>query len=107
VVALDLAVHANGSVALKAEEFEFDAGVDKAVADDFGFVCKFCPFVLMHKSVVVVRLIARDTKVGIFRLAIFPGDVVLAEFAGYFLRIGRLTSLSSLYFDSLMVKWTI
>jgi hypothetical protein len=38
VVALDFAVDADGTVALETEEFEFDAGVDETVADDFGFV---------------------------------------------------------------------
>ena len=107
VVAFDFAVYADGAVALEAEEFQLDAGVDNAVADDLGFVGQLGALVLVDEAVVVVRLVAADTEVGVFGLAVLASDVVLAELAGDFLdRRGR-TSLSSRYLDSLMVKWTM
>lgn len=81
--------------------------MNETVANDLRFFRELSPFVFMLETVVVMTLVTRNAEVGIFGLAIFPGNVVFTKFAGYFLRDWMVTSLSSLYLVSLMVNWTI
>jgi hypothetical protein len=62
---------------------------------------------LVHQLILVMGLVARNAEIGIFGLAVFSGDVVLTQLAGYFLSGMGSTSLSSRYLDSLIVKWTM
>ena len=100
-------VDTDGSIALLAKEFKFDGRMHQTISDNFRFIGKFSSFMFALQSIIVMRLVARNAKICILSLAVFSCDVILAKFTCYFLHKTSNTSLSSLYFDSLMVKCTM
>lgn len=76
VVAFYLAVHTNRSIALKTEKLKFYCWVDRTVTDHFWFLGELSAFMLVLETVVVMGLVTRNTKIGVFCLTILPSDVV-------------------------------
>ena len=85
VISLYFAVHTDRPVALKTEELQFDVWVNRAITDDFWLLGQLSSFVFMLQFVIVMRLVTRNTQIGIFSFTILPGNIVLAKFAGNFL----------------------
>lgn len=99
MIAFDFAVDADGTIAFQAEKLKFYGGMEEAVADDLWFLSKFRPFVFGLQPIFVVGLIARDTQIGILRLAVLPRNILITQLTRNFLHNCCSTSLSSRYLD--------
>lgn len=86
VVAFDLAVDADGTVAFQTEQLQFYGGVEEAITDDLRFLSQLSPLVFALQAILMVALIARNAQIGILGLAVLPGDVILAKLTRDFLR---------------------
>jgi hypothetical protein len=58
VITFDLAVDADGPIALQAEKFQLDGRVKQAVANYLRLLRQLCSLMLMLQFVVVVGLVA-------------------------------------------------
>ena len=107
MISFDFTVDTDRSITFLTKEFKFDCRMDQTISDNFRLIGKFSSLMFTLQSIIVMRLVARNTKISILSLAVFSCDVILAKFASYFLHNTLNTSLNSLYFDSLMVKCTM
>lgn len=79
VVSLNLAVDTECSIALLAVDFHLEVGMIGTRTQRLWLFRKLRAFVLVRQTIVMMRVVASYTEIGILGLAIFTSGIILTQ----------------------------